>query len=85
MLHQWESVLLELTATLKRPQELEKLHAQLQNDLGSLKMTAKAEDKMFIQLLREFDSLKTIVEVQDKQDAHSYNGLDSVREGAGIA
>jgi hypothetical protein len=63
-LHGWECVMLELRATLKRMQELEKLHAHLQNELDSLNLSVKGQDKMLIHLLSELEPLKMIVKAK---------------------
>jgi hypothetical protein len=63
-LHGWECVMLELRAALERMQEFEKLHAHLQNELDSLKLSVKGQDNMLINLLSELESLKMIVKAK---------------------
>jgi archaellum component FlaC len=63
-LHGWECVMQELRGTPERMQELEKLHAHFQNELISLKMTVKGQDKMLIHSLSELESLKMTVKAK---------------------
>jgi hypothetical protein len=77
-LHQCEGGMLKLRGMLERMQELEKLHAQFQNERDSFKMTVKVEDNMLIHLVRELDLLKMIAKAQDKILIHLLS--DSMRK-----
>jgi hypothetical protein len=74
MIHQWDSVMLELRDTPARRQELQELRPQFHSEVDIFKMTAKPE----VQLLSQIGSTRT-TEVEEEHPADFQDDVDSAR------